>query len=107
METPGSRWRGALAVFCAGVLLLAGYVHVGHFCAPPATASRHSFSNADLGSTRVPCLLCISLHAPSLAALTVSMLPGGDSSAATVVRQPVFRSGVQGFALYIRPPPVA
>ncbi len=107
MKTPGSRWRAALVVFCASVLLLSGCVHVAHFCAPPAVASRHSFGNADRGSTRVPCLLCVGLHAPSLAAPTVCVLPAADSSAAIVALQPVFRSGVQGFGLYIRPPPAA
>jgi len=107
MKAPGSRWRTALAIFCASTLLLAGYVQAAHFCAPPATASQHGIGKVDRDSTRVPCLLCISLHAPSRAALLVSVNPASDSSAAVAVLQPVFRSGVQSFALYVRPPPAA
>jgi hypothetical protein len=106
MKAPGSR-RKAMPVFCASVLLLVGYVQAAHFCALPATASQHGIGCVDLGSTRVPCLLCISLHAPSRAALLVSVSPASDSSAAMIVFQPVFRSGVQGFALHVRPPPAA
>ncbi|HYN14183.1 MAG TPA: hypothetical protein VES66_00165 [Terriglobales bacterium] len=107
MKAPGSRWRTALTVFCASVLLLVGCVQAAHFCAPLASANRDGIGNVARDSTRVPCLLCISLHAPSRAALLVSVNPASDSSAAIVVLQPVFRSGVQAFALYVRPPPAA
>jgi len=107
--TPSSRWRTALAVLCAGVLLLAGYVHAAHFCASPGTSQQQSLvnNNVDRGSAQMPCALCISLHAPSLAAPTISLFSGGASSAAVVDLQPVFCCGVQGFALHVRPPPAA
>jgi hypothetical protein len=90
------------------VLLLAGYVQAAHICASPAAALQHSLlNNADGGSARMPCLVCISLHAPSLAAPMVSVLSGGDSSAAIVVLQPVSQLCAHGFALYVRPPPAA
>jgi tRNA(Arg) A34 adenosine deaminase TadA len=107
MTTPRPRGRAALAVFGAAVLLLAGHMHLAHFCIPPATTSQPSLGSADRSSTHMPCLMCISLHAPSRAAPAVSVFPVGDSSAVTVALQPAFRSGVQGFALYIRPPPAA
>jgi len=36
-----------------------------------------------------------------------SVLPAGDSSAAIVILQPLRRTALQSFALYVRPPPVA
>lgn len=107
MKAQGSRCRTALAVFCASTLLLVGCVQAAHFCAPAATSSQQGIGNLDRGSARVPCLLCISLHAPSRAALPVSVSPASDTSAAVVALQPAFRSGVQGFALCVRPPPAA
>jgi hypothetical protein len=108
IKAPGSRWRTALAVFFASVLLLVGYAQAAHFCAPGVgTPSQPGFSNVDRSSPRVPCLLCIGLHTPSLAAPTVPVLPAGAPSAAIVTLQPVRRSGIQSFALYIRPPPAA
>jgi hypothetical protein len=108
INAPGSRWRTALAFFCASVLLLAGCVQAAHFCAPAVgTPSQPGLSNVDRSSPRVPCLLCIGLHAPSLAAPAVSVLPANAPSAAIVILRPVRRSGIQSFALYIRPPPAA
>ena len=108
IKAPDSRWRTALAFFCSSVLLLAGCVQAAHFCAPAVgTPSQPGFSNVDRSSPRVPCLLCLGLHAHSLAAPTVSVLPASAPSAAIVILQPVRKSGIQSFALYIRPPPAA
>ena len=107
IKTLGSWWTRALAIGCASVLLLVGYAQAAHFCAVQPTPVQHSFTGVDGVSAQVPCLLCLSLHAPSLAALTVFVLPVRDSSPAIVVPQPVFRSNLQSFALYIRPPPAA
>ncbi len=107
IKAPGSRRRIALSVSLASVLLLVACAQAAHFCGPAAgPPSQPGFSNVDRSSPRVPCLLCVSLHAPSLAAPTVSVLPAGDSSAAVVILQPVRRSALQSFALYVRPPPL-
>jgi hypothetical protein len=106
-KTAGSWWTRALAIGCAGVLLLAGYAQAAHLCAIQPTPSQHGFTSVDGLSAPVPCLLCLSLHAPSLAAPAVFLLPVRSSSQAIVVPQPVFRSNMQSFALYVRPPPAA
>jgi hypothetical protein len=107
IKTLGPGWRRALAVCCAGILLFAACTQAAHFCALPGSGGEHSFSNVDAVSAPVPCLLCLSLHAPSLAAPKVFLLPIRDSSPALVVRQPVFRNDMRSFASYVRPPPAA
>ena len=108
IKVPGSRWRAALAALCACVVLLTGCAQAAHFCASGAgSLSQPGFNNADSSAARVPCLLCLSLQAPSLAALTVSVLPVGNSSAAVVPRTQLRRGTIQSFALYVRPPPAA
>jgi len=90
------------------VLLLVGYAQAAHLCATQPTSIQHGFTSAEgVSAAAVPCLLCLSLHAPSLAAPAVFVIADRGSAPAVTASSPLRRNSLQSFALYVRPPPAA
>jgi len=92
-ERRGCRWRAAVAVLCAFLVVLAGAVQVAH-SHPVATAS-----HAD-------CSLCVAAHIALQAPQTPAQAaPSAVVTAVEVAPVQVGRTAVRSFALFTRPPP--
>jgi hypothetical protein len=98
-------FRALVAVCCIALVLIATTAEAGHSCEPVPVQTHHGSQVNAVLSNGGPCLLCLGVHSPGLAAPISPLAPVLISTEIPAAILPNQRGSLSVFALYIRPPP--
>ena len=97
--------RTVIATLCVVLVMVATTAEAGHSCESPLAQPHGKTDVRTIAGGAVPCLLCLGVHSPSLAAPISAVAPDLLTYEVATSILPDAHPSVAEFALYTRPPP--